>query len=325
MMRTGADYLSALNDGRVVLVDGQQVDDVTTHPAFAPVAATIAEMFDLAADPALNMQYTAPETGATANRTFGIPRSREELRLRREAIETWARHTHGWVGRSPDHVGTFLASFAAHPEVFAGEGRDLSANVTAFHRRLLDENLYVSYAIIPPQVSRATTASGWEGEFLQAGVVRETDEGIVVRGSQMLATGAAIADEVFVSCVKPLNCARPASGSGYWSRRTRCCVAPRRICRRRTCREKALPARKGARRRRDSRRGVVPGPQALPPALLPVVGQSGHRCRADRGVSGECPLRCPSRRSRVRIPIPRRRSRAGQGTDERADRVADLP
>ncbi|SCC52687.1 4-hydroxyphenylacetate 3-hydroxylase family protein [Gordonia sp. SGD-V-85] len=205
MMRTGADYLSSLNDGRVVLVDGQQVDDVTTHPAFAPVAATIAEMFDLAADPAQNMQYTAPETGATANRTFGIPRSREELRLRREAIETWARHTHGWVGRSPDHVGTFLASFAAHPEVFAGEGRDLSANVTAFHRRLLDENLYVSYAIIPPQVSRATTASGWEGEFLQAGVVRETDEGIVVRGSQMLATGAAIADEVFVSCIKPLG------------------------------------------------------------------------------------------------------------------------
>ncbi|MDA3623869.1 4-hydroxyphenylacetate 3-hydroxylase N-terminal domain-containing protein [Saccharopolyspora oryzae] len=203
-MRTGAEYLASLDDGRVVLVDGEQVD-VTTHPAFAPVARTIAELFDIAADPASGMQYTAPETGAAANRTFGIPRSREELRLRREAIQTWAQHTHGWVGRSPDHVGTFLAAFAAHPELFAEGDRDFSANVTAFHRRLLEEDLYVSYAIIPPQVSRATTASGWDGDYLQVGVVRETDEGIVVRGSQMLATGAAIADEIFVSCIKPLG------------------------------------------------------------------------------------------------------------------------
>jgi len=204
-MRTGAEYLSSLNDGRVVLVDGEKIDDVTTHPAFAPVAHTIAELFDIAADPISNMQYTAPETGTTANRVFGIPRTAEELRLRREAIEKWARHTHGWVGRSPDHVGTFLASFAAHPEAFAGGERDFSQNVTAFHKRVLADNLYVSYAIIPPQVSRATTASGWEGEYLQVGVVRETDEGIVVRGSQMLATGAAIADEIFVSCIKPLG------------------------------------------------------------------------------------------------------------------------
>ncbi|WP_281032946.1 4-hydroxyphenylacetate 3-hydroxylase N-terminal domain-containing protein [Nocardia brevicatena] len=204
-MRTGAEYLASLNDGRVVLVDGEQVDDVTTHPAFAPVAHTIAELFDLAADPANKMQYTAPETGTAANLVFGIPRSQEELRARREAIQTWARRTQGWVGRSPDHVGTFLASFAAHPEVFAGGARDFSANVTAFHRRLLAENLYASYAIIPPQVSRATTASGWEGEFLQVGVVRETEEGLIARGSQMLATGAAIADEILVSCIKPLG------------------------------------------------------------------------------------------------------------------------
>ena len=36
----------------------------------------------------------------------------------------------------------------------------------------------------------------------------------------------------------------PASrGSGCWSRRTRSCVGPRRICRRRTCRENSVPSR----------------------------------------------------------------------------------
>lgn len=205
-MRTGAQYLASLNDGRAVFIDGAKVDNVLEHPAFAPVAHTVAELFDVAADEANGMQYTAPETGTAANRVFGIPRSHDELVSRRRAVETWAQHTHGWIGRSPDHVGTFLAAFAAHPEVFAKDGgRDFGPNVSAFYERLLTENLYVSYAIIPPQVSRATTASGWEGDYLQAGVVEETADGLVIRGAQMLATGGAIADEIFVSCIKPLG------------------------------------------------------------------------------------------------------------------------
>lgn len=203
-MRTGQQYLDSLKDGRTVLVDGEAVD-VTTHPAFAGVSATIAELFDIAADPANGMQYDAPEIAGTANRVFSIPRTAEELAARRAAVERWAKHTHGWVGRSPDHVGTFFAAFAAHADVFADEKRDFAGNIRRYYERILAEDLYVSYAIIPPQVSRATTASGWEGDFLQVGVVRETEEGLIVRGSQMLATGAAIADEVFVTCIKPLG------------------------------------------------------------------------------------------------------------------------
>jgi transposase len=37
------------------------------------------------------------------------------------------------------------------------------------------------------------------------------------------------------------NCARPGSGSGCWSRRTRSCAGLPPICRRRTCREIAFP------------------------------------------------------------------------------------
>lgn len=204
-MRTGTDYLTALKDDREIYVDGARVDDVAGHPAFAPIAAVTAELFDLAADPATGMTGTAPETGERANRVFMTPRSRADLTAFRTAAEAWARHTHGWVGRSPDHVGAFAGAFAAHPELFATDGHDFGANVTAFHERMLRENLYVSYAIIPPQVSRATTAHAWEGEFVQAGVVEERPDGIVVRGAQMLATGGAIADEIFVSCIKPLT------------------------------------------------------------------------------------------------------------------------
>ena len=204
-MRTGTDYLAALKDDREIYIDGQRVHDVASHPAFAPIAATVAELFDLAADPATAMTYTAPETGDEANLVHSIPRSQDDLASRRRAIQTWARHTHGWVGRGPDHIGSFLAGFAAHPEAFAAEPHDLAANVVSYYRRLLRESLFVSSALIPPQVSRATTAHGWDGEFIQAGVAAERPDGIVIRGAQMLATGAAVADEIFVSCIKPLT------------------------------------------------------------------------------------------------------------------------
>jgi 4-hydroxyphenylacetate 3-monooxygenase len=204
-MRTGADYIASLQDDRTVLIDGQAVDNVAEHPAFRRVAETVAELFDIAADPANGMQYHSEEIDGPANLVFSIPRSAEQLRQRREAVQRWAKHTHGWVGRSPDHVGTFFAAFAAHPDVFEHPERDFAGNMRRYYERILRENLYVSYAIIPPQYSRATTASGWEGDYIQVGVVGETEEGLIVRGSQMLATGAAIADEVFVTCIKPLG------------------------------------------------------------------------------------------------------------------------
>jgi 4-hydroxyphenylacetate 3-monooxygenase len=204
-MRTGADYLASLKDDREIYIDGERVENLVRHPAFAGITQTIAGLYDYAADPANGMTYVAPQTGRDANKVFMIPRSREDLAARRAAITAWARLSHGFVGRSPDHVGAFLAGFAAAPEVFTREERDYGAHVSAYYRRLLEESLYVSYAIIPPQHSRTTTAHGWEGDFVQVGVVQERADGIIVRGSQMLGTGAAVSDEILISCVKPLT------------------------------------------------------------------------------------------------------------------------
>lgn len=48
MIRTGAQYKESLADGREVWIDGEQVKDVTTHPAFRPIVEARARIFDLA-------------------------------------------------------------------------------------------------------------------------------------------------------------------------------------------------------------------------------------------------------------------------------------
>ena len=47
-MRSGDAYVASLRDGRAIFLDGERVDDVTTHPAFVEPIRRIAERYDAA-------------------------------------------------------------------------------------------------------------------------------------------------------------------------------------------------------------------------------------------------------------------------------------
>lgn len=200
MVRTGKQYIESLKDNRRIYLNGEIVSDVTTHPAFAGIVRSFAGLYDMAADSDNGMTYVT-EDGTTANKAFMIPRSREDLAVRRKAIERWAEATCGFAGRSPDHVAGFLAGFASYPEVF-GEYRQ---HVLDFYRYARDEDLFVTYVIIPPQVDRSRAAHEQEEKYLPVGVLEEREDGIVVRGSQMLGTSSAVSNYLFVSCITPLR------------------------------------------------------------------------------------------------------------------------
>ena len=206
-MRSGTQYVANLCDDRSVFLEGQRVANVAQHPAFAPAVRAVASLYDLALDPASQMAYTPPEPDASApaNKVFMIPRSRDDLAARRLASRRWAEATHGFFGRGPDHVAGFLAGFASAPDVFARSGSRAAfgENVVRYYRMVRDNDLYVTYVIIPPHVDRTKIQPGQAEAFIQVGVVAERDDGIVVRGSQKLGTGTAISDELFVSCMVP--------------------------------------------------------------------------------------------------------------------------
>ena len=204
-MRTGSQYIESLDDGRQVYINGERVRSVAEHPAFSGVVRTTASLYDTALDSSNDMIFTDPETGVEANKVFMIPRNLDDLKQRRQAILSWAEITKGLLGRSPDHVGNFMAGFASAPEVFARANDSFANNVKRFYQTIIREDLYVTYTIIPPQVDRSKTAQGQEDAFTQVGAYEERDDGIVVRGAQMLDTGGPISDYLFVSCIQPLK------------------------------------------------------------------------------------------------------------------------
>jgi len=65
VIRTGEEYRQSLADGREVWIDGEQVKDVTTHPAFKPIVDVRARIYDLAHEPetAAAMTYADDATG----------------------------------------------------------------------------------------------------------------------------------------------------------------------------------------------------------------------------------------------------------------------
>ena len=44
---TGARYIESLRDGREVWLDGKQVDDIPSHPAFSGIVNELARIYDL--------------------------------------------------------------------------------------------------------------------------------------------------------------------------------------------------------------------------------------------------------------------------------------
>jgi 4-hydroxyphenylacetate 3-monooxygenase len=138
---------------------------VTEHPAFAGPAVTLARLFDIAAAPEMRarMTFPSPATGAPVLRAYQIPRSPDDLKARRLASETFAEATFGLMGRTLDHVAGFFCGYAALPSVFAAGGQPFADNVVAFYERMRDEHLYVTYAIVPPQIRRYMLASSKSG------------------------------------------------------------------------------------------------------------------------------------------------------------------
>ena len=189
---TGAEYLESLKDDRAVYIDGERVKDVTEHPAFCNAARSVARLYDALHDPARHDVMTAQDRHGIRTHRFFMPSySSEDLFASREAIAEWARLSYGYMGRTPDYKASFMATLGADPEwyaPFADSGRQ-------WYREYAEKALFLNHVLVNPPIDRHKAVHEVEDVYVH--VVEERDDGMVVSGAKMLATGSALTHATF--------------------------------------------------------------------------------------------------------------------------------
>lgn len=205
-VKNGADHLESLRDGRTVYLNGEEISDATTHPAFRRSVESTARLYDLQAAPEFIDQLTfeSPTSGGRVNIAWQLPKSYEEMVTRRKGLVKMAELHGGFMGRSPDHLASALGGQVMGLDVFETYSSEYAGNLKRYFEYIRDNDLALTYVIINPQGDRSAATSEQVDDLVMR-VIDEDDEGITVRGSKMLGTSAIMANEVFVANLQPLR------------------------------------------------------------------------------------------------------------------------
>jgi len=201
MLRSGKDYLASLRDGRRIRLGKELVTDVTTHPAFRNTAQSFARIYDLKRSPENLEAMSYQENGEACSAWFQPPRSKDDLRHRAEAHRRVAQWSCGLMGRSMDHVPSFIAGMSMKPELFDANRVGFGQNVIDYLDYLRKGDLFACYLVLTPQTSRGVAGPA-KANFR---IVGEYEGGIIVSGQKMLGTSAVFSDEAWIGSMIPLG------------------------------------------------------------------------------------------------------------------------
>ena len=203
--RTGNQFLKGLETPRELFVEDERVSDIVNHPALAGAAHELAAVYDLQHREADACLVPDEETGEPINASHLIPRSKEDLLRRRRALEVCAGHSVGLMGRTPDYMNVTFAGFAGSPQDWSAGGNEAGAErLVEFQKTLRRNDLSLTHTIVHPTIDKAQGDVPKAGNDVALRKVGETANGIVVRGSRILATLAPFADEMAVYPGYPL-------------------------------------------------------------------------------------------------------------------------
>lgn len=200
-IRTGKDYIDKLKSNQPeVWLEGKRVTDLVNEPYFQQPIKEIAKLYDMQHDPEYRDRITGicEETGERVSNAFLIPKSYDDLMRRRDLYEIWAEATFGLMGRTPDFLNVTVTSMASNVEFFEKYNKNWAENIVNYHKYIRDNDLFLTHALINPQTDRSKAAHEQKDTFTHLGAVKETPDGIIVRGAKMLATFAPVTDEVII-------------------------------------------------------------------------------------------------------------------------------
>lgn len=102
------------------------------------------------------------------------------------------------MGHTMDFMNPLVTGWYQNRHRFAVRGEQFGKNAEKFYEFVRENDLFLTHVLVAPQIDRSKTSAEQEDPFLHLGRVRETPDGIIVRGAKMLGSMAPIAEEIFV-------------------------------------------------------------------------------------------------------------------------------
>ena len=194
-LRTGAEYLAGLKDGRQVWYDGKRIEDPATEPGLRNTAMTVAQYYDMQNNPELEdlLTYETPD-GDRAHLSFIEPRSVDDLRRRGAAYAAWAEVTGGLMGRAPDYMNACMLAIGNTRHIWGMHDEKRGQAAYDIYLRCRRGDVCMTHTFVNPMVDRFSPLYDQE-PYINAGIVDQNAEGIFVSGARMVGTLAPFCDE----------------------------------------------------------------------------------------------------------------------------------
>ena len=195
MLRTGDEYRDSIRGTRDVYMNGEKVKDVTTHPQFKPLVDIRARIYDMQHEDAHRDIMTVTRDGEVNALGNALPYTQDDWWAKRRATDHMMNEIGGVVTRVGDETVGEMWSLYDGQDVLNEVDPQFSKNIENHIFRVLKEDPFHVSANTDPKGDRSKAPQDQDPDMLLH-VVKETDEGIVVRGAKY-ETAAAYANQAF--------------------------------------------------------------------------------------------------------------------------------
>jgi 4-hydroxybutyryl-CoA dehydratase/vinylacetyl-CoA-Delta-isomerase len=198
-IKTPQEFKESLRDGREVYIEGQKVEDVTTHPKLRVAVETAAFDYAMAEMPEFkNLAVINDElTGEPISRYFYRPKNGDDLLKRHELMVTASRLNYSTTPFAREMIDAFNGCVVTAHTM---GNKDYIERTKAYLGYLKKNDLSLAGAITDVKGDRSLRASDPKQKhpdyYLR--VVDKNKDGIVVRGAKVHITAAPYLNELLV-------------------------------------------------------------------------------------------------------------------------------
>ncbi len=195
MIRTGQQYRDSIRDGRRIWINGERVNDVTTHPMFKPLVDIRARIYDMAHEEQYRDIMTYEQDGERFATGLKLPYTQQDWHDKRRATDAVLEDVKGIVTRVGDETVGEMWSLFDGQDVLNEVDPRFSENIKRHIDLVVKNDPFHVSANTDPKGDRSKRPQDQDPDMLLH-VVKETDAGIVVRGAKY-ETAAAYANQAF--------------------------------------------------------------------------------------------------------------------------------